>query len=601
MPAPNDPTLRPQVDTRLDPDPNAATGFEFATGDVATMGPDLEERIKRRLADHDDATSVEARADPLIGRVINQRFEVVSKIGAGGMGAVYRARQRGMQRDVAIKVLLRELTDNETVLRRFHLEALAVSKLRHPNTIQIFDFGETEDGLLYIAMELLEGRPLLRVLADEHQLSVKRALHVLQQAAKSLREAHGKGIVHRDLKPDNIFLQTVGEDADFVKVLDFGVAKVADGDGHGKTLTKAGSIFGTPKYMSPEQSRGGDIDARSDLYALGVILYELLTGRVPFNAENPLGILIKHIQEVPPPFGLVRPDLVIPEAVERFVLRLLAKQPDARPQTAEALVREAEKLEAELPPLFRSVVTRQAAEAAGIEVATLSVTAHDTALLSGDLQLAQTTFPVEPPPTPKRRWVTGAVLAAGLLLAGGGGLYASLPRLPAPYLEVTRLAGALTAEVPEFDVNSVYVSLVSTPPGAGIFDASNARVGETPHELKRKKGAPSERYTFRKDGFIEYGRTIDFNAHATVTFDLDPVETLPSAPSLPTPPVAPKPAPVAAPPVAAPPVAALPVTAPPVAEPPARAPIVGPRQVDATKANPYGAPAPAPARANPYD
>ncbi len=594
MSPPADPNRRDHVDTRLDPaDPNAATGFEIVTSEVAA-GDNLEERIKRRLASHDDATSVDAREDTMIGRIINQRFEVLSKIGAGGMGAVYRARQIGMQRDVAIKVLLRELTDNETVLRRFHLEALAVSKLRHPNTIQIFDFGETDDGLLYIAMELLEGRPLLKVLADDHQLSVKRALHVLQQAAKSLREAHDKGIVHRDLKPDNIFLQTVGEDTDFVKVLDFGVAKVADGDGHGKTLTKAGSIFGTPKYMSPEQSRGGDIDARSDLYALGVILYELLTGRVPFNAENPLGILIKHLQEVPPPFGLVRPDLIIPESVERFVLRLLAKQADARPQTAEALIREAEKLEAELPPLFRTVVTRQAAEAAGIEVATLSVTAHDTAVLGGDPQLLQTTLAIPQPAVRGRGWLTVGLIATAILAAGGGGLYAALPRLPAAYLEVTRLDGLVTAEVPEFDVQSVYVNIVSEPLGAEIVNDGGVVVGQTPHVLKRSKNAPLERYTFRKAGFLDYARSFEFGVDATVTFALDRV----------VPVLAPRPARVEPEPAVRP---AEPVTRPvdPTAvavPPPVRAPIAGPRKVDETKANPYGgsAPPPAPVKPNPY-
>lgn len=247
---------------------------------VPSSDESLEERIKRKLSDHDEHSETE-RQDPLIGTVINQRFKVIERIGEGGMGAVYRAEQIGMSRSIAVKVLLRELTENETVLRRFHLEALAVSKLRHPNTIQIFDFGETEDGLLYIAMELLQGRPLVDVLRKEKQLSVKSALHVIAQVAMSLREAHSKGIVHRDLKPDNIFLETVDGDPHFAKVLDFGVAKVAEGDGKQKTLTQAGAIFGTPKYMSPEQSRGVETDARSDIYSMGVILYELLSGRVP--------------------------------------------------------------------------------------------------------------------------------------------------------------------------------------------------------------------------------------------------------------------------------------------------------------------------------
>ncbi|MCA9517092.1 MAG: serine/threonine protein kinase, partial [Myxococcales bacterium] len=172
-----------------------------STQETNLEGEDLEERIRRRIAAADE--DGREKIDPVIGREIADRFQIYAKIGAGGMGAVYRAKQRGMDRDVAIKVLLRELAENETVVRRFHIEALAVSKLRHPNTIQIFDFGETPDGLLYIAMEFLEGKPLQKTLREQKQLSVQRGLKVALQIAKSLREAHGKGIIHRDLKPDN--------------------------------------------------------------------------------------------------------------------------------------------------------------------------------------------------------------------------------------------------------------------------------------------------------------------------------------------------------------------------------------------------------------
>jgi hypothetical protein len=168
---------------------------------------ELDAKIRRRIA---EADSVD-RVDPLIGKEFGGRFTVTAKIGEGGMGAVYRARQKGMDRDVAVKVLLGDLAGNETVVKRFHLEALAVSKLRHPNTIQIFDFGESDDGLLYIAMEFLEGKSLHQVLQEDRVLSARRAIKIAQQMAKSLREAHAKGIVHRDLKPDNIFLCTVGE------------------------------------------------------------------------------------------------------------------------------------------------------------------------------------------------------------------------------------------------------------------------------------------------------------------------------------------------------------------------------------------------------
>ena len=486
----------------------------------------LEERIRRRLeaSDEDERPKV----DPLIGREIADRFQIYKKIGAGGMGAVYRARQKGMDRDVAIKVLLRELTENETVLRRFHIEALAVSKLRHPNTIQIFDFGETDDGLLYIAMEFLEGRPLQKLLKDEQQLAVRRALNIALQMARSLREAHSKGIVHRDLKPDNVLLEVVGEEQDFVKVLDFGVAKLAEGDGQQKTLTKAGSIFGTPKYMSPEQSRGGDIDARSDVYSIGVILYEMLTGRVPFNAENPLGILIKHLQELPPAFFEVRPDLVVPGPVEDFVMRLLAKDVNARPQTAEAVIREIEHLMAELPELFRRVVTREDAAAAGIEVATASRTSLDTDLGgTGPGTLGpfadHTVLHAPTAPAKRRKWPFIVIGALVLLFAGAGGLYASLAPLPAAYTEFTAIGDAAVGAVPEFDLKSVFVNIASDPAGADVVDDKGDIIGQTPFLLRRNQGAPAESYTFRKSGFEDFTRSFSFEDDAVATVKLLPV------------------------------------------------------------------------------
>ncbi|MCC6622828.1 MAG: serine/threonine protein kinase [Deltaproteobacteria bacterium] len=559
---------------------------------------DLEDKIKRKLATHDESTGVDHRGDPLIGSVINERFHIVSKIGAGGMGAVYRAKQLGMNRDVAIKVLLRELTENEVVLRRFHLEALAVSKLKHPNTIQIFDFGETSDGLLYIAMELLEGRPLAKVLSEERQLSVQRALRVIEQTCKSLREAHSKGIVHRDLKPDNIFLSAVGEDGDFVKVLDFGVAKVAEGDGQQKTLTKAGSIFGTPKYMSPEQSRGSELDARSDIYALGVILYELITGKVPFNADNPLGILIKHIQEVPPPIALTRPDLVVPESVERFVLRLLAKSPEDRPQTAEAMIREIEKLLQELPPLFRNVVTRADAEAAGIEIQTLSVTSLDTDLGGaggGATMHRADTMLGQQLAIKRRRWPIIVMAALVLLLGTAGGLYASLAPLDKGYYDFTALSEVKTGLVAEFDVNSVIVTLASEPLGADVINEAGAVIGQTPLSLRRNQGAPVERYTIKKESFRDYSRSIEFDKDGTVIAKLEPLD-----------PVRP---PVGTTPVGTTPVGTTPKTdptAPPKTDPtppktdptppktdPEKVPELktnpfDPKKVDETKDNPYG-------------
>ncbi len=296
---------------------------------------DVESRIEAAVSAVDGPG--DSGVDPLIGRVINGRFEVISRLGAGGMGIVYRARQVGMDRIVAIKTLLKDRATDDKVVQRFKNEARAVSRLNHPNTIRIYDFGQMEDGTLYFAMELLEGRSLDRAIRQDGPFAARRTLHVMAQMADSLAEAHSKGIVHRDLKPENVYLSQVGDDPDFVKVLDFGVARMREQDSSQGTMTQAGVIFGTPRYMAPEQARTMAVDARADIYALGIIWYELLTGRTPFDADSPLAILMKHIQDHVPPMAVARPDVSVPAEVEAMVMKCLEKSPDRRFQTAAAL------------------------------------------------------------------------------------------------------------------------------------------------------------------------------------------------------------------------------------------------------------------------
>ena len=490
----------------------------------------LRARIHARMAEADAAQI--ARPDPLIGAEIAGRFTVVEKIGEGGMGAVYRARQKGMDRDVAVKALLRQMSGNESVTRRFHLEALAVSKLRHPNTIQIFDFGETDAGQLYIAMEYLEGLSLHECLHREGALAPKRALKIALQIAKSLREAHSKGIVHRDLKPDNVFLVTVGEEPDFVKVLDFGVAKLREQDKSQATLTKAGAIFGTPRYMSPEQSTSAtNADHRSDLYSIGVMLFEMLTGRAPFESDNPLGLLIKHVQEPPPPFVTRRPDLVIPGLVEQLTRRLLAKRPEDRPQTAEALIREIEKVDGELDDLFRRVVTCEYAESIGLELQQISHTQLDTQLESGGPMGHATmgSFDDETlysePRTSRRRWIAVAAgIFLGVVAGGGAVVYGSLEKLPEAYYASASLSEITVGSVPAL----VHVGVVSEPPGVEVTIGEEKH--RTPFALQRPKGASELAYAAVAEGFLPKSGSLSFTDSADVTIALAPVPKVEAPP-----------------------------------------------------------------------
>ncbi len=289
-----------------------------------------------RPAPVSEARPVSARVEPpvgdLSGRTLNNRYAVEVKIGEGGFGAVYRARQTGMGREVALKVLHPRMAKDPQVVGRFRREAQASSLLRAPHTVQVYDFDQSPEGVMYLAMELLTGRSLHAALHEEGRFSPVRAARVLDGIAESLGEAHEHGIVHRDIKPENVYLEP-RPTADFVKVLDFGIAKIVSGDGlasSGPALTAAGQTLGTLEYMSPEQLMGAQLDGRSDLYALGILAYELLTGALPFSAKTPGEMITAHLKTVPPPPSAGRPDAQISPLVDRIVLRLVEKQRDKR-------------------------------------------------------------------------------------------------------------------------------------------------------------------------------------------------------------------------------------------------------------------------------
>jgi len=273
--------------------------------------------------------------DPYIGQTLLDQFKIEEQIGAGGMGSVYRARQTTLHRDVAIKILHSELADNRDAVRRFKREARVCTALDHPNVVRVFLFGQLDDGSLYIVMEYLKGRSLLEVLQREGALPVHRALHIATQICDGVGEAHAQGVVHRDLKPENVVLVNKARDPDFVKVLDFGIARVLWGDEQ-TVATQSGLVFGTARYISPEGAAGESTDVRSDVYSLGIITYQLLSGDTPFDAPSPVAMLMKHIHSSPPHLLSQERAKHVPEAVADVVMRALSKNPEGRYDDAHA-------------------------------------------------------------------------------------------------------------------------------------------------------------------------------------------------------------------------------------------------------------------------
>jgi len=279
-----------------------------------------------------------------IGRLVGGRFRVTRVLGEGGMGVVYAAEQQmgSTIRKVAIKTLHPHLSKDPSILARFHRECGTVAQLEHPNTIKVFDFGAEADGTLYIAMEFVEGRSLDKVIEQEGPLRPERVVDILEQVGGALHEAHEQGIVHRDLKPENVILGEKLGKHDFVKVLDFGIAarrESADTQKEQK-LTQQGMVLGTPPYMSPEQFTGAELDRRSDIYSLGVMSYEMLTGSLPFNATTPWQWATEHMTAQPFPIEQRPTGYGIPKTMREAVMRTLAKAPDERPPTTVAFVAE---------------------------------------------------------------------------------------------------------------------------------------------------------------------------------------------------------------------------------------------------------------------
>lgn len=392
-------------------------------------GKEFSEDLKICPDDGSILTSGTKKGDLFIGKTIGEKYRVIEKLGDGGMGSVYKAEHLLMSRNVALKVLRRSLADdseNDEFVRRFQGEARTASKISHPNAITIHDFG-LEGDTPYLVMELNEGKSLKSILAETGALPLSRICTIMRQVCDAVDEAHAYGIVHRDLKPDNIMISQKRDGSDYAVVLDFGIAKILGGGGGDKdsAMTKTGAVIGTPKYMSPEQVIARELDGRSDIYSLGIILFEMLTGEVPFEADSAMQLMIRHVNEVPTPVRELKPSLGISQAIESVVAKALEKEQANRHQTVVEFIEELE------------------AAANGT-----SASSSSDVFLSSEAVVHSNSSSSSKP----RSWSAIAAVLSLLLLGGGGAGFYFLNRVPHGEPEI-QLASAEDTTTPDMQQN----------------------------------------------------------------------------------------------------------------------------------------------------
>jgi len=514
----------------------------------------------------------------LVGTVLADRYRIARLIGEGGMGQVYEAQHVNINKRFAIKLLRPEIVSNPEAVARFRQEAWSASSIGHENIIEIDDFATLPSGSVYLAMEYLAGRSLAERMRDGAPVDVGEGLELFSQVARGLSAAHDKGIIHRDMKPENIFIAERHGRA-MVKILDFGIAKVSGAEG-ASSLTRTGAIFGTPHYMSPEQAMGNSLDHRSDIYSVGVIMYEVFTGRVPFEAESFMGILTKHITVVPKRPTEMAPDRNIPEEIEEMILRAMAKEPAERYQSMHDLF-------ADLQSLLQLFAPHLLVQASAHPSTPMPVVARTTPPLgtrrpsesmpratSQRPNATASAMPVEAAPPPRKRSMLPLVAGLALLLAAGGGAFVVFHKkepvvVPTPKPADPPKPVVTPLGTPKPAAEKIIVIVDSVPPGANILHAGKV-IGDTPEDIQLEAGS-SMSVVLQRSGYSEETITIDPAKSRKVMVKLHKIEK-PSPPpvKLPAPPPLskdppPRPQPPAHPPVYGQP---PPYTQPPVAHPP---------------------------------
>jgi serine/threonine-protein kinase len=420
--------------------------------------------------------------DALLGRTIAGKYTIESRVGGGGMGSVYRARQAGLDKIVAVKVLHRELMAEPTFATRFKREATSASRIDHKSSLRVLDFGEEPDGLLYIAMEFLEGKTLFKILREEAPLAPGRIVDLARQVLAALAAAHDLGIVHRDLKPENVVIlpgkDDDGSPTELVKVCDFGIAKLQSRGEVDEKLTLEGSIVGTPEYLSPEQARGGELDARSDLYSMGVILFEMLTGEPPFRGDSPLAIVLKHL-DAPPP----RPSSITPAVdpkLEAVCLKALSKSPADRYASARemraALQTDTPHAAAPPQPVTRNAVLVMTETPAPVSSTPAPV--HLTRRLEAVHARPRLSDLSEP--SGGSRASLFAVVAVALLVGAGGGAAYWMKKVPPPRAAVAHEGPMVAASA---TTSSAVEATPSPPHTGGALPLGSAEMALPPSEL----------------------------------------------------------------------------------------------------------------------